>query len=341
MGERHMEENAQYVMENRTANENERKCCEKALEIFGWKDADLYEFHLYGNQDEPYGFYLFGITRKDGECFDDGQDEKYLMLGDCLDVLPDYEKVLTLAEVHDALVAEDSDGRCEAAQKWGVYRSISIDLYNVLADMEVSVENERVFRDAKESEWKLSLDVAFATDMGGYEVITITIPAQLGSREDADREFFSEWKVKCAAYKVDERYKDYMDDNELTAEDAMKYAEGKGRALARIRRAISNYLDEGITPDEDEALAESRERVEGKKVWVLTIYKDEQFFPEVHKTLDGAIEGALNDIMEHMDEDEVDDYDHEKINNELASCHYWHDDIKDVVYDIAECVVVK
>ena len=76
-----------------------------------------------------------------------------------------------------------------------------------------------------------------------------------------------------------------------------------------------------------------------KKVWVLTIYKDERFFPEVHRTIEGAVESAINDIGEHMDEDEVDDYDWAKIRKELASQHYWRDDNKDVVYDIADCGV--
>ena len=76
-------------------------------------------------------------------------------------------------------------------------------------------------------------------------------------------------------------------------------------------------------------------------VWVLTIYKDKQFFPEVHRTLEGAVESAMGDIAEHMEEGEVDDYDWAKIRKELASQHYWRDEIKDVVYDIAECPVSK
>ena len=76
-----------------------------------------------------------------------------------------------------------------------------------------------------------------------------------------------------------------------------------------------------------------------ESVWVLTIYKNGQFFPEVHRTLDGAVMGAMNDIAEHMDEDEVDDYDNEKIESELEGQQYWRDDIKNVVYDIAECRV--
>ena len=101
--------------------------------------------------------------------------------------------------------------------------------------------------------------------------------------------------------------------------------------------------DRMANQQETDALVNSRERV-GKgteSVWVLTIYKDEQFFPEVHRTFVGALDGAMNDIAEHMEEDEVDDYDWAKIRKELASQHYWHDDIKDVVYDIAECVIGK
>ena len=109
--------------------------------------------------------------------------------------------------------------------------------------------------------------------------------------------------------------------------------------MYNIRRAISNYLVEGITPEEDNALAESRKGVEGAKVWVLTIYKDGQVFPEVHRTLEGAVDGAMIDIAEHMEEDEVDDYDNEEIRRELECHNFWRDDIKDVVYDIADCRV--
>ena len=63
------------------------------------------------------------------------------------------------------------------------------------------------------------------------------------------------------------------------------------------------------------------------------------FFPEVHRTLEGAVDGAMNDIAEHMEEDEVDDYDKEKIQSELEGRQHWRDDNKNVVYDIAECRV--
>ena len=63
--------------------------------------------------------------------------------------------------------------------------------------------------------------------------------------------------------------------------------------------------DRMANQQETDALAESRERVEGEKVWVLTIYKDAQFFPVVHRTLEGAVETAINDMVEGMDDEDA------------------------------------
>ena len=328
-----------YVFENRMANQQETDKIVEALESFGYKNVEDYKFHLFGRLDDVHGWYLFGISKEDDE------RENFLILGDCLDVLegPTYTQVVGRDEVmHFARTAGSGDNvgtAYDAMQEWGVFNSLSQGFCDMMDSIDVCIENERAFWDDKRKEWKLSYDIMFDTDMGGNEKVTITIPAQLGNSDEADREFMSEWKGECSAYLPGERYEDFIDDCEVTAAEAMRWAESKERALYRIRRAISNYLDEEITPDEDYALTESRERVEGEKVWVLTIYKDEQFFPEVHRTFNGALDGAVNDIAEHMEEDEVDDYDYAKIRKELASQHYWHDDIKDVVYDIADCKV--
>ena len=327
-----------YVNENRKANQQETDALVNVLEGWGL-DVEDFKFHLFGRLDDVYGWYLFGISRKDG-----GRED-FVILGDCLDAMEaPYDKVLDLDEV---LVFARTTGSGEnigtaydAMQRWGVFNTLSDGFCRMMDAMDVCIENERAHWDDKRKEWKLSFDVMFDTDMGGNEKVTITIPAQLGNSEAADREFMSEWKDECAAYNAGERYEDYLEDGEMdTAKSAMQWAESKERAMYKIRRAISNYLEEGITPEEDNALAESRERVEGEKVWVLTIYKDEQFFPEVHRSLECAVESAINDIAEHIEEDEVDDYDHEKIRKELEGQHYWHDDNKDVVYDIAECRV--
>lgn len=326
-----------YVFEDRMANQHETDALVKVLEGWGL-DVVEYKYHLFGRLDDVHGWYLFGISREDSE------REDFVILGDCLDALEaPYDKVLDLDDVLGFarnFGSGDNVGTAyDAMQKWGVFHTLTDGFCLMMDSNEVCIENERAHWDDKRGEWKLSFDVMFGTDMGGNEKVTITIPAQLGNSDEADREFMSEWKGECAAYKVGERYEDFIGDCEATADDAMQWAESKKRALYRIRKAISTYLDEGNTPDEDNALAESRERVELKKVWVLTIYKDEQFFPEVHKTFEGAVDGAINDIAEHMDEDEVDDYDCAEIRKELASQHYWRDDIKDAVYDIADCGV--
>lgn len=328
-----------YIKENRMANQQETDALVKVLEGWGLEVED-YKFHLFGRLDDVHGWYVFGISREYSE------REDFVILGDCLDALEaPFDKVLDLDEViqfaRKAGVGDNIGTAYEAMQSWGVFNSLSQDFCDMMESVDVSIENERAHWDDKRKEWKLSYDVLFDTDMGGNEKVEITIPAQLGNSANADREFMSEWKGKCAAYKADERFEDYIDAYEVTADDAIQYAESKERAMYKIRRAISIYLDEGITPEEDDALAKSRERVAGKSesVWVLTIYKDEQFFPVVHRTLQGAIESAMNDIMEGMEEDEVDDYDHEGIRKELENQRYWRDDKKDIVYDIADSKV--
>ena len=326
-----------YVFENRMANQQETDKIVEALESFGYKNVEDYKFHLFGRLDDVHGWYLFGISKEDEE------REDFLILGDCLDVLegPTYNKVVGLDEVlHFARTAGSGDNvgtAYDAMQTWGVFNSLSQGFCDMMDSIDVCIENERAHWDDKRKEWKLSYDVMFDDDLGGNEKVEITIPAQLGNSEAADREFMSEWKGECAAYKVGERYEDFMDDCEVTADEAMQWAESKKRAMDGICHAVADYLDEGITPDEDDALAESRERVEGERVWVLTIYKDEQFFPCVHKSLEGAIDTAISDMKEGM-EDEG-DYDFAAIRRELELQKYWKDELSGAVYDIADCKV--
>ena len=328
-----------YVKENRMANQQETDKIVEALESFGYKNVEDYKFHLFGRLDDVHGWYLFGISKEDDE------REDFLILGDCLDVLESpFNKVVDLDDVmcfaRSEGIGENVGTAYDAMEEWGVFHGLSDEFCLMMDSMDVCIENERAFWDDKRKEWKLSYDVMFDTDMGGNECVIIKIPAQLGNSNEADREFFSEWKGECAAYKVGERYEDFLDDCEVTIDEAMQWAESKERAMYEIRRAISNFLEEGITPEDDDALAKSRERVEGEKVWVLTIYKDGQFFPEVHRTLEGAVQGAISDIAGHMEVDEVDEYPHDDIERELETQHYWKDEYKDVVYDIAECKVV-
>lgn len=331
-----------YVFENRMANQQETDKIVEALESFGYKNVEDYKFHLFGRLDDVYGWYLFGISKEDDV------REDFLILGDCLDVLegPTYNKVVGLDEVmHFARTAgsgENVGTAYDAMQTWGVFNSLSQGFCDMMDSIDVCIENERAHWDDKRKEWKLSYDVMFDTDMGGNEKVEITIPAQLGNSDEADREFMSEWKGECAAYLPGERYEDFIDDCEVTVDEAMKWAESKERALYKIRRAISNYLDEGITPEEDDALAESRERVEGEKVWVLTIVnKLGEIAPEVHRTLEGCIEGAIEDIKTSVDTEEGEaEYDYEAIRKALEDQLFWRDNLyTGTVYDIAECGV--
>lgn len=321
-----------YVKEDRMANQQETDKIVEALESFGYKNVEDYKFHLFGRLDDVHGWYLFGISKEDEE------REDFLILGDCLDVLegPTYNKVVGLDEVMQyARTAGSGDNvgtAYDAMQTWGVFNSLSQGFCDALGAHDVCIENERANWDDKRKEWKLSYDVMFDTDIGGNEKVEITIPAQMKSQKEADNEFMVEWISACSnAYNADERYEDSLDEAE-----AMRWAESKEMAMQKIKRVIKNYLLRGKSPSaEGEANVSDRQ----ERVWVLTIYKDGQFFPEVHRTFDGALDGAVNDIAENMEEDEVDDYDWAKIRKELKSLHYWHDDIKEVVYDIAECGV--
>jgi len=325
-----------YVFENRMANPQETDKIVEALESFGYKNVEDYKFHLFGRLDDVHGWYLFGISKKDDE------REDFLILGDCLDVLESpFNKVVGLDDVMCFARSEGSGDNVgtayDAMQKWGVFNALSDGFCLMMDSNEVCIENERAHWDDKRKEWKLSYDVMFDTDMGGNEKVEITIPAQLGNSEAADREFMSEWNRECAAYLPGVRYEDFIDDCEVTADEAMQWAESKERALYKIRREISNYLDKGIAPAEDDDIADSRERIEGTKVWVLTIYKDEQFFPVVHRSFEGAVQTVINDIEEGMEYE--DDYDFAAIRRELKEQRYWKDEVSGAVYDIADCKV--
>lgn len=327
-----------YVKEDRMANQVETDKIVEALESFGYKNVEDYKFHLFGRLDDVYGWYLFGISKED----ESGED--YLILGDCLDVLdgPTYNKVVGLDEVmHYARTVGSGDNvgtAYYAMQTWGVFHSLSQGFCDIMDSIDVCIENERAVK-GKDGNWMLVWDVYFTTDMGGNEKVEISVLAQYPTEDEADHAFMLAWKDECDAYHPQTRYEDFMDDDEVTVEAALAWAYSKERAMYKIHRAISNYLDEGITPDEDDALAKSRERVTREKVWVLTIYKDEQFFPEVHKTFEGAVDGVLIDIQEHMDD--PDEYDYEAIVSALKGQHYWADENTDAEYDIAECVVSK
>ena len=326
-----------YVNENRMANQQETDKIVEALESFGYKNVEDYKFHLFGRLDDVHGWYLFGISKEDDE------RENFLILGDCLDVLegPTYNKVVGLDEVmHYARTAGSGDNvgtAYDAMQEWGVFHSLSDGFCNMMDSIDVCIENERAYWDARYNEWMLAYDVMFDTDMGGNEKVTIKIPALMVSDYAADMAFMSAWKDECDTYKVGEAEQAYVDSLDCDRGDARNWAESKKRAMDGICHAVADYLHEGITPDEDDALEKSRERVEGEKVWVLTIYKDEQFFPVVHKSFDGAVQTVINDIEEGM-EDEG-DYDFAAIRRELESQMYWKDELSGAVYDIADCKV--
>lgn len=73
------------------------------------------------------------------------------------------------------------------------------------------------------------------------------------------------------------------------------------------------------------------------KVWVLTMKKDGQVFPEVHKTFEGCVDSVIADIMDGVEQGDEKEYDFDKIRRELREQMYWQDDHTDWEYDITEC----
>jgi len=189
MSKKHMEDNTQYIDEERRApTKLERKAIEAALDEMGIKKSLGKNAVLVGRQDEPYGWYLFDL----GDCVGDGKS-RYLILGDCLDVLEDYDGLLTLGEVHSFALAE-SDGRFDAIQKWGLFKGISDGLWNKVTDAGVSIEDQYMKWDADAGEWKLHYDIEWDDSDGHYERTEVVIPANLSCTEDADGAFISDLK---------------------------------------------------------------------------------------------------------------------------------------------------
>lgn len=335
MSKKHMEANTQYVMENRMANQVETDAIVKALEGFAdkkyGKEVERYAYHLYGRQDEPYGWYLFGISPIEelygSDKFADGQPEKYLILGDCLDVLPDYNRVLTLKDVHDFAINE-MDGRYEAIQEWGLFQSLSMEFKTALAcvlgddSMDETLEwNE------KRKMWMLKFDVSFTTESNAACFKTIRIPAMFSTKEDADNEFAKEWEAYRKAFSIDDKVREYAD-NGFSFTDATQWAESEERSVVVINDAIREFFGR-----EKEGVTES--------VWVLTITRDGQNFPEVHKTFEGAVESAIADVRDHVEEGDEDEYDFNAIDKEIAEERYWKDENTNTVYDVCECPLCK
>lgn len=187
MSKKHMEDNTQYIDEERRApTKLERKALEAALDEMGMKKSLGKDAVLVGRQDEPYGWYLLDL----GDCVGDGKG-RYLILGDCLDVLPDYDKLLTLKEVHSFAFGE-SDGRFEAMQKWGVFKGISDKLWHKATDAGVEFTEQSVEWSEEAEEWKICYCIRWEVCDGLHGNTAISIPANLASREEADRAFIAD-----------------------------------------------------------------------------------------------------------------------------------------------------
>lgn len=288
MSKKHMEGNSQYIDEERRApNSDERKAIDAALADFGEMKVLGEDAVLVGRQDEPYGWYLFDL----GDCVGDGKS-RYLILGDCLDVLEDYDGLLTLGEVHSFAFAE-SDGRFDAIQKWGLFKGISDGLWNKVTDAGASFEDQYMKWDTDAGEWKLHYDIEWDDSDGHYERTEVVIPANLSCKEDADGAFISDLKNVCVT---------------------------TPSALVILAKINGEDVEKVKTP---------------KTVWVLTIEHDGEKFPEAHLTYDGAVEGVVNDIMEH--EVDGEEYDYDRIREKVRGDHYYEDDTNETTYDLAEC----
>ena len=188
MSKNHMESNTQYVDEHRAPTDDERKAIDAALVAFGARNDLGKNAILVGRQDEPYGWYLFDL----GDCLNDGK-RRYLILGDCLDVLDDFAKLLTLKDLHEFALRED-DGRYDALQEWGLFKGISTELWNKAILAGVSFESRYIAWDEESAEWKLYYHVRWKVCEGLHGNTAIRITATNFSHEYADKAFIADFE---------------------------------------------------------------------------------------------------------------------------------------------------
>ena len=122
-----------YVKVGREANARELIAINKALKEMdvdtratAESNAANTTVYVYGRLDDVYGWTVIGFRPKN--IFDKGSfTERYLILGDCMDVLEEpYNKFLTLKEVYDYMAAYDvntANAGCalEAGYDWGLF----------------------------------------------------------------------------------------------------------------------------------------------------------------------------------------------------------------------------
>ena len=317
-----------FVKEGRLANEVEVEAIKKALAEFGEMECLSDGAILLGRDDEPYGWYLFKMPRVpvDGA--------QYMILGDCLDVLPDYTKMLTLKDVHEFAIVE-MDGRYEAIQDWGVFRAISMPLKQMLVDMTGDSEGvmEMVEWSQTEGRWNLRYSIQYKTDREGWCHSLIFVPACLSCSREADFEYAKGWREDLQEFDVDFTVEN-LNILGSSFEDALADATAQKRKIAEIDNAIRYYLETG-----KKDYKKVKDAMPTQSVWVLMIRKDNQNFPVVHDSFSGAVVSAINDIKEHAKEGET--YDYEAIREEMVSQLYWKDAAKGVEYDFELCSVCR
>lgn len=321
-----------YVKEDRMANQHETDKIVEALESFGYKNVEDYKFHLFGRLDDVHGWYLFGISKEDD------YREDFLILDDCLDVLegPTYNKVVGLDDVMHYAWTEGSGDNIgtayDAMQEWGVFRSITHKMSVMLDEHDVCVEGETAKWDATREEWRLSWNVIYNTDAGAEEQTEITIPACLDSREEADNQFAKAWADYLRTFDKGEEASQYQYDGVSDRGEAYEWADSKENAIARINKLLQGFVKFGLVEIDDEA------KPDKDFVWVLTIRHKGENCPEVHKTLEGAIDGARNDFMKN---DDVTESDWERVKVALEKHHFFFDEDYATEYDLTECPMCK
>lgn len=79
------------------------------------------------------------------------------------------------------------------------------------------------------------------------------------------------------------------------------------------------------------------------RMWVLTIQVHDQFFPEVHKTFEGAIKSAIEDVAEHNEDSAISEAKCKDVKKALETDRYWEDETNDLgattIYDLCQCPV--
>ena len=74
-------------------------------------------------------------------------------------------------------------------------------------------------------------------------------------------------------------------------------------------------------------------------VWVLSMMKGNRVCPEIHKTMEGCVDGVIAELKNTKAQDFGGEHDYEAVKAQLREAQVWEDDNTGWRYDITECPV--